>query len=214
MIPVKKDLVLIGGGGHCKSCIEVIHSDGVYNILGILDMPSEIGKEILGVKVIGTDEDFQKYNDLGCTFLITIGQIKTAAIRIRMFEHLQSIGASLATIVAKTAYVSTYAEIGAGSIIMHQTFINAGVKVGCNNIINTGAVLEHDVQIGKHNHISTGAYVNGDCTIGDENFIGSGTIIANGIEVGDGIVIGAGSVLFRSLKKEGTYLGNPLRKIK
>lgn len=210
----KKDLILIGGGGHCKSCMEVINAVGNYNIKGILDMPSEIGKEVLEVKIIGTDEDIKQYHEQDCSFFITLGQIKSAAIRMRIFEQLVSIGADIVSIIAPTAYVSRFANIGAGTIIMHQAFVNAGAEVGDNNIINTGAVLEHDVQVGNHNHISTGVYVNGDCVIGNENFIGSGTVLANGITLQQQIVVAAGSVLYRSIDKEGTYMGSPLRKIK
>ena len=38
----QKNLILIGGGGHCKSVIDVAESAG-YNILGILGMPEEVG---------------------------------------------------------------------------------------------------------------------------------------------------------------------------
>ena len=31
------NIVLIGGGGHCKSVIDVIEQDGQFNIEGILD---------------------------------------------------------------------------------------------------------------------------------------------------------------------------------
>ena len=41
-----KPLILVGGGGHCKSVIEVAESAG-YEILGVLDMPEDKGKEIL-----------------------------------------------------------------------------------------------------------------------------------------------------------------------
>ncbi len=32
----KKQIILIGGGGHCKSCIDVIESENKYNILEII----------------------------------------------------------------------------------------------------------------------------------------------------------------------------------
>ena len=35
----KKSIVLIGGGGHCKACIDVIEVEGKYNIIGIIDVP-------------------------------------------------------------------------------------------------------------------------------------------------------------------------------
>ena len=33
-----KKIILIGGGGHCKSCIDVIEQEGKYRIAGIVDM--------------------------------------------------------------------------------------------------------------------------------------------------------------------------------
>ena len=38
----KKDkIILIGGGGHCKSCIDVIEQEGRFTIAGIVDMPEK-----------------------------------------------------------------------------------------------------------------------------------------------------------------------------
>jgi ribosomal protein S18 acetylase RimI-like enzyme len=58
----QKNLILIGGGGHCKSVIDVVESAG-YNILGVVDMPEEVGKSVLDYKVIGTDDDILQYVD-------------------------------------------------------------------------------------------------------------------------------------------------------
>ena len=42
----RKNLVLVGGGGHCKSVIAVAESAG-YSLAGILDVPEEIVKKVL-----------------------------------------------------------------------------------------------------------------------------------------------------------------------
>ena len=68
------ELILIGGGGHCKSVIDVAEAAG-YTILGILDRPEEVGKSVLGYEVIGTDDDMAKYADKA-DFIVTVGQIK------------------------------------------------------------------------------------------------------------------------------------------
>ena len=34
----KEKLILVGGGGHCKACIDVIEEQGKFEILGILDL--------------------------------------------------------------------------------------------------------------------------------------------------------------------------------
>ncbi len=210
----KKNIILIGGGGHCKSCIEVLNSIGKYNIEGILDLPKEMGKDISGIKVIGNDGDYLRFHEKGCSFLITVGQIKNAEIRKGIYDKLKSIDAKIETVIASTAYVSEEAQIAEGTIVMHQVFINAGVKIGANNILNTASLLEHDVTIGSHNHISTNAVINGDVKLGNENFIGSNAVINNGISIADNCIIGAGAVVNKSIETKGVFVGNPAKKIK
>lgn len=202
-----KPLILIGGGGHCKSVIEAAESAG-YQILGVLDMPEDVGKEILSTKVIGTDDDIPAYVDKA-EFVITVGFIKSPATRIKLYNRVKEVGGKLATIIASTAYVSKYATIGEGTVVMHQSFVNAGAKVGCNVILNTFTNIEHDAVIGDQCHISTGTMVNGDCKVGNNCFIGSQSVLANGVSIGDDIIVGAGSLVRKSILVKGIYSGNP-----
>lgn len=204
---MKNQLILVGGGGHCKSVIDVAESAG-YNILGILDLPQDVGNSIWCYKVIGTDDDIPQYVDKA-EFIITVGFIKNPAIRIRIYNKLKETGGKLATIVASTAHVSRYASIGEGTVVMHHAVVNAGAKVGANCIINTFCNIEHDAVIGDQCHISTGTMVNGDCKIGERVFIGSQSVLANGIIVEEDIIIGAGSVVIKSISEKGIYAGNP-----
>ena len=201
------NIILIGGGGHCKSVIDVAESAG-YNILGVLDMPEEVGKSVLDYKVIGTDDDIPQYADKA-EFMITVGFIKNPAIRVRIYNKVKEAGGKLATIVASTAHVSRYATLGEGTVVMHQAVVNAGAQVGANCIINTFCNIEHDAVIGDQCHISTGTMVNGDCKVGERVFIGSQSVLTNGITVGDDIIIGAGSVVRKSISEKGVYAGNP-----
>lgn len=202
-----KPLILVGGGGHCKSVIEAAESAG-YGIFGVLDMLEEVGKDILSTKVIGTDDDIPAYVDKA-EFVITVGFIKNPATRIRLYNKVKASGGKLASIIASTAYISKYAEIGEGTVVMHQAFVNAGAKVGKNVILNTFTNIEHDAVIGDQCHISTGTIVNGDCKIGNNCFIGSQSVLANGITIGDDIIVGAGSLVRKSIFEKGIYSGNP-----
>ena len=205
---MKRPLILIGGGGHCKSVIEVAESAG-YEIKGILDMPDEVGKDVLpGHKVIGTDDEIPQYVE-ECDFVITIGFIKNPALRIKLYNKVKAAGGRLATIIASTAYVSKYAELGEGTVIMHHAFVNAGAKIGDNCIINTFVNIEHDAEVGNQCHISTGTMVNGECKIGENCFIGSQSVCANCIEIASDIIVGAGSVVRKSIRVKGIYAGNP-----
>ena len=205
---MKRPLILIGGGGHCKSVIEVAESAG-YEIKGILDMPDEVGKEVLpGHKVIGTDDEIPQYVE-ECDFVITVGFIKNPALRIKLYNKVKAAGGRLATIIASTAHVSKYAELGEGTVIMHHAFVNAGAKIGDNCIINTFVNIEHDAEVGNQCHISTGTMVNGECKIGENSFIGSQSVCANCIEIASDIIVGAGSVVRKSIRVKGIYAGNP-----
>ncbi len=205
---MKRPLILIGGGGHCKSVIEVAESAG-YEIKGILDMPDEVGKEVLpGHQVIGTDAEIPQYVE-DCDFVITVGFIKNPALRIKLYNKVKGAGGKLATIIASTAHVSKYAELGEGTVIMHQAFVNAGAKIGDNCIINTFVNIEHDAEVGNQCHISTGTMVNGECKIGENCFIGSQSVCANCIEIASDIIVGAGSVVRKSIRVKGIYAGNP-----
>lgn len=205
---MKRPLILIGGGGHCKSVIEVAESAG-YEIKGILDMPDEVGKDVLpGHKVIGTDDEIPQYVE-ECDFVITVGFIKNPALRIKLYNKVKAAGGRLATIIASTAHVSKYAELGEGTVIMHHAFVNAGAKIGDNCIINTFVNIEHDAEVGNQCHISTGTMVNGECKIGENCFIGSQSVCANCIEIASNIIVGAGSVVRKSIRMKGIYAGNP-----
>ena len=202
-----KPLVLIGGGGHCKSVIEAAESAG-YSIFGVLDLTENVGKGILSYKIVGTDDDIPEYVNKA-EFVITLGFIKNPTVRINLYNKVKNAGGKLATIIASTAYVSKYAEIGEGTVVLHQAFVNAGAKVGKNVILNTATNIEHDAEIGDHCHISTGTMVNGECKVGERCFIGSQSVLANCISIGEDIIVSAGSFVRKSITEKGIYAGNP-----
>ena len=190
----KKQIILIGGGGHCKSCIDVIESEGVFSIAGIVDTKDKIGTEILGYKVFANDDDLEELKKKYDYALITVGQIKSAKLRISLFNKVKDLGYKLPVSVAATAYVSKHAIIGEGTIVMHQAVINADVKISVNNIINTKALIEHDSIIGDNNHISTGVILNGNVTVGSACFVGSNSTFVNGISIANEVFIGLNSI--------------------
>lgn len=194
---MEKRLILIGGGGHCKSCIDVIEQEGRYKICGILDQKERIGQKVLNYEIIGTDEMIGRLISEGFSFLITIGQIETAGPRVRLFQELRSLDAELATVVSPRAYVSQYASIGEGSIIMHHALVNAGASVGCNCIVNSKALIEHDASIADHCHISTAAAINGNTIIKAQTFFGSSAVSQEGAIIPAESFVKAASVVRR-----------------
>ncbi len=196
---MKEKLILIGGGGHCSSCIDIIEQHGRFKIEGIVDVPENLNKEVLGYKIIATDAELpQLVKDYNNCF-ITIGQIKSPEKRQIIFQILKKNKATLPTIVSPSAYVSSHAKIGKGTIIMHHSIINAGANVGNNCIINTKALIEHDAVIKDHCHIATGAIINGGVKIDSGTFIGSNSVCKELITIGTNKIVGCGEKVTRDI---------------
>jgi len=191
----KQDIILIGGGGHCKSCIDVIEQEGIYSISGIVDLPEKKGEKILGYEIFANDDDIAELANTYNTFFITMGHLDSPQRRIELFNLIKKLNKALPVIVSPNAYISKHAEIDEGTIIMHQTVINAGSKIGKNCIINNKALIEHDAIIGDHCHISTGAIVNGGVKIGSETFYGSGAVSKQYINIPEKSFIKANSIV-------------------
>jgi sugar O-acyltransferase (sialic acid O-acetyltransferase NeuD family) len=190
-----KKIILIGGGGHCKSVIDVIEQEAQFKIAGIVDKSKLLGSKILGHQVIGNDFDLENLAKKYHYALITVGQIKSASLRIRLFDLAKKSGFLLPCIVSPSAYVSKYSKIGNGTIVMHNAIINANTSIGENCIVNSKALIEHDCLIGNHCHISTNATINGGAKIESKCFIGSSVTTKNNIIIKKNSYIKAASLV-------------------
>ena len=189
------EIILIGAGGHARACIDVIEIEGRYHIAGLVEKDDSCSRNQLGYTVIGTDDDLLELRKKYENALITVGQIKSASVRVKLFKLLSEFGYNLPVIVSPRAHVSPNSIVSSGTIVMHDVIINSNAEIGKNCIINNKALVEHDAVIGDHCHIATGAIINGNVAIGCESFIGSGAITKESITIGINCVVGAGVVL-------------------
>jgi len=190
-----KEIILIGGGGHSKSVIDVIEQEGQFKIVGIIDNAELFENNILGYPIIGNDLDLEDLAKKYPYALVTIGQIKSPKPRKKLFDLAKKAGFILPSIVSPLAYVSKHAFIGNGVVVMHGAIINANVSIGDNCIINSKALIEHDSKVGEHCHISTNITINGGVIIESGCFIGSGAILRESITINKNTFIKAGSIV-------------------
>jgi sugar O-acyltransferase (sialic acid O-acetyltransferase NeuD family) len=209
-----KDIILIGGGGHCKAVIDVIEQENIFSIVGILDSKDKVGLSVLGYNIIGTDDDIDRLAKTHKNFAITIGQIQSSKTREKVYNKVIKANGKLPFIISPLAYVSKHAKINKGSVIMHHAVVNANSIVGTCAIINTKANIEHDVKVGDFCHISTGATLNGNAKINNGVFIGSNTVVNHNVEIAKNSIIGSNSTVNKSIATSGTYVGCPIKKIK
>ena len=201
-----KKIILIGAGGHAKSCIDVISSiKNKYKVVGFVDQKKGV-KKFLNLEILGSDEDLKKIFKRYKYALVSFGQIKSYRSREACFKKLKKIGFYLPSIVSKYAYFSKNSKIDEGSIVMHGVVVNAFSSIGKNCIINTNSTIEHDVKIGNNCHVAGGAVINGGVIIGDGTFIGSGTVVKQGVKIGRNCIISANTFVRKDIKNNQIFL--------
>lgn len=173
-----------------------------------------MGGQILGIPITGTDDDLEQAKKSCDCFAVTVGQIKSADTRRKIFQKLRGINAEIPPITAASAVVSPFAQLGEGTIVFHRAVVNAGASIGDNCIINTGAIVEHDAVVESHCHVSTAAVLNGQVKVSEGCFIGSNATIIQGIKIGPGAIVGAGSVVTRDIEAGITVAGVPAKILK
>lgn len=176
-----KNIILVGSGGHAKSCVDVIEKQKKYKIIGFIDNFKK--GNFLNYKILGSDKILKKIFNKTKYAFVTIGHLNNPKKRTIIYKKLKLIGFKLPVIKSPHSVISNYSKIGEGSIVMHGAILNAGSKIGRNCILNSLSLIEHDVTIGDFSHVSTNAVVNGDVKIGSNCFLGSCCVIKQGIKI-------------------------------
>ena len=189
-----KKIILIGSGGHAKSCIDIIEKENKFKIVCLVDKFKK-NSRLFNYPIVDEKIPIENLLKKAKNALIAVGQIKNADTRVKLFQKYKKLGFKFPVIISPNAIVSNYSEIDEGSIIMHQTIINASSRIGSNCIINNKSLVEHDVVIGNHCHISTSVKVNGNATIGNRVFIGSNSVIVNSKKIKSNTFIPAMSLI-------------------
>lgn len=202
-----KKTILIGGGGHALSLLEMV--EDINQITGYSDFT--VCKE-MPIPYLGTDEDILKnYSTNEYNVCISVVYTNKASLELRKklikkFEQYEP-----ASFKSPTAIITPNANIKNGVVIFHNCTINR-CSIEEHSVINTGAIIEHGCKLGKNVFVGTGAVICGDVAIGNNVFIGAGTVIRDGITIQDNAIIGMGSLVTKNILQEGVYYGSPVQK--
>lgn len=211
---MSKKLLLIGGGGHCKSVVDSLLNTTLYKEISIIDKGENIGKSILGIPIIGCDDDLLKLYQNGYTdAFITIGSIGNPLIRVKLFKRLKEIGFNIPNIIDLSAIISRNITLGEGIYIGKSAVINAGSSIGRCAIVNTGAIVEHDCIVSEFCHISPGSILCGEVEIGSYTHVGARSVIRQQVKIGGNTLIGMGSVVLKNIPEGVTAYGNPCKEV-
>ena len=207
-----RKLLLLGGGGHCKSIIDSLSESSVYERIGIVEKSGNVHSSILGIPVVGTDEDLEKLKREGYTdAFVSLGSIGNTSNRRKLYGMIASLGFSIPNIIDDSAIVSSNSTLGRGLFIGKHAVVNAGSVLGDGVIVNSSATIEHDCTIGSFTHISPGVVLCGNVTIGEDAHIGAGSIVRQQVQVGNNAMVGMGSIVLHDVPDSILAYGSPCR---
>ena len=212
---MNKKILLIGGGGHCNSVLDSLLELNEYAEIGIVDIKENIGSSVMGIPVVGCDDDLSTLFNNGHKYaFVTVGSIGNPFLRIKLFNLLSEIGYEIPSIIDFSAKVSKHAKIGQSVFVGKQSIINAGTLIQNGAIINSGSIVEHNCQIGAFSHIASGAILGGEVIVGENSHIGSNATIKQQVHIGSNSIIGMGSVVMQNIGNNIMAYGNPCREVK
>ena len=212
---MNKKILLIGGGGHCKSVLDSLISLNEYSEIGIIDTIEKKNQNIFGIPIVGNDDDLERLFSNGYEYaFITIGSTGNPSIRIRVYEKLLTIGFKIPNIVDQSAIVSSNTKLEEGIFIGKQCIVNASSYIKKCAIINSGSIIEHDCEIGAFAHIAPGVVLSGGVKVGENTHIGSNSTVKQSVQIGEDVLIGLGSVVTKNINNKVIAYGNPCKEVR
>lgn len=196
---MRKDLVLIGGGSHAFSILDMlIRNKPKYQILGYVDNQ----RTSLPLRYLGDDRVFavgrkQKKEDMLLVSCIGINM----PVRKNIFKFFKARGYSFLTYIHPSAIIGTGTEFGEGSIIFPGVIIGVSAEIGDNVCVHSNSVIEHETMIARHSYISPGVSIAGNCAIGESSFVGLNAGISQGVQLKENTVVGAGAIVLKSFNE-------------
>lgn len=175
-------------------------------VLFVVDDEYLSEKEIMGINVI----PFSTFNPNNYLAFISLGDPKLREIIKNRFPS----NTKYATIVHPTATVSDWVKLDEGTIITAGSILTCNIEMGKHVHINLHTTIGHDCIIGDYFTSAPAVNISGNCKIGKNVYMGTNAAIKNGISICDNAIIGMGAIVVKNIVEEGTYVGNPAKKIK
>ena len=209
---MKQKIILIGGGGHALSCIDIINQNKNFDLIGFFDHDIKKKKILNYNNLFLTNPDINSFQTETNFLIMGIGFINNSKDRDKLINEFNEKNFDFVELRSKSSIISNFSEIGQSVQIFNNVIINTGSFIGDHSILNNSCLIEHNCYVGKNVHISTGAILNGDVHVGDNTFIGSGAIINNSIKIGKNCIIPSGSVIRKDIPDNSLYINSSQQK--
>ncbi len=205
------EVIVLGAGGLAREIVSWINTsdENKITIVGFMDEnPEALNGYEINEKLLGKIDlnNIEKNQSVICA-------IADVNVKEQLYSELVQNNISIFSYVHQSCFIGERTNYGKGLVLLPYAIISCDSKIGNFVFINNGSQIGHDVTIGDFTSIMANVDIGGGAVIGNNVFIGSNAVILPGVKIPDNTRIGAGSVVLKSIKKEGTYFGNPAKKI-
>ena len=196
----RNKVIIIGGGGYAKVCIDIIRQMRVYNLAGIVDSGLETGATTLDVPVIGGEKELEDLYKKGIKYaVIGFGMLRKPIIREELYHQLKDIGYLLPNLIHPSAILEPSVTLGEGNQILAGAIVGSDVKIENNCIINSGSIISHDSILHNNAHITPGAILAGTVEVGNNTIIGMGATVFLGVKIGSNVIVPNGMNIIKDI---------------
>lgn len=175
----KGKLLLVGAGGFGRMVAEqaMLQYDCAF-----VDDGQAIGTSICGVPVVGGIADLSELRKDYSLLVVSIGNNQ---FRAQVYEEAKTLGYTFPNIIAPSAYISPYAKIGCGCVVLQNACIQNGASIGNGVLLNAGTEVHCDAEIGDYALVYTNSVIRTGTAIGCYAHIGSNCTVCNNAIVPD-----------------------------
>ena len=176
----KKKLLLVGAGGFGRMVLELAMCQ--YDC-AFIDDGQPVGVEICGIPVVGGLADLPELRKEYGLLVVGIGNNQ---FRAQVYEKAKALGYGFPNIIAPSAYISPYAKLGRGCVVLQNACVQNGASVGNGVLLNAGTEIHCDAVVGDYALIYTNSVIRTGATVGNIARIGSNCTVCNHATVPDG----------------------------
>ena len=175
----KEKLLLVGAGGFGRMVAEQAMLQ--YNC-AFVDDGQAVDTKICGIPVVGGIADLPELRNDYSLLVVGIGSNK---FRAQIYGKAKKLGYSFPNIAAPSAYISPFAKLGGGCVVLQNACVQNGAVVGNGVLLNAGTEIHCDASVGDYALIYTNSVIRTGAAVGCYARIGSNATVCNNAIVPD-----------------------------